>query len=757
VKDPEPDDLAPADDADAVLAAPAFDDPLRELLGAGGRLASVSEGYEERPAQLAMAETVAKALHGRRHAVIEAGTGTGKTLAYLAPAILSGLKVVVSTATKALQEQLVEKDLPLLQSLGLKFSFAVMKGRSNYLCHLRKEQFDSAPVFVSMAERSMYPKLRDWADRTQTGDRAELELPDGYVAWRDVSATAETCLGQPCPRYEACHVTRMRAKAAEADVVVVNHHLYFADIAVRRQQNNRAGVEVVPRHEAVILDEAHNLEEIATEFFGAQVSNYRVFDLCRDVDRATGAHPGWPADRLRASTAALAKTSEAWFKAVASLAPPEVRDRASKLEAPRAPVAPKIRSAEPAPALGLFDRPSPDAPRELAAAHEEVLARAVVVDTSIGDPEGSERRETRWTLDPKLLASTAVERDGLVEELKVLESLLGELVRTLGEDPELQGFARRTHELLEAVGTLSGPGEPGLVYWVEQRGRGVFLRASPVDVAGELARTLFVADGIPVVMTSATLSTGGDLSFFRRRVGLFESSDGPPRALETILASPFDYETQAALYLPRHLPDPTDPIFIERAVEEIAALVALARGRTFALFTSHRAMTEAHRRLAPRIPYRVLKQGDKPKGALLRDFREEPSVLFATQSFWEGVDVQGDALSMVIIDKLPFASPGDPLTSARLQAITDRGGSPFGEYQLPAAAISLKQGFGRLIRSRRDTGCVAILDRRLWTKPYGGYFRRSLPRCPTFDAFADVKHWWRDVRRHESQSPPGGG
>jgi len=250
-------------------------------------------------------------------------------------------------------------------------------------------------------------------------------------------------------------------------------------------------------------------------------------------------------------------------------------------------------------------------------------------------------------------------------------------------------------------------------------------------------------------MTSATLATGGDTTFFRRRVGLLDGQKDVRPTRELVLQSPFDYEHQAAIYVPRHLPDPSDEAFITPAVEEIAALIALAKGRTFALFTSFRAMNEVHRRLGPRIPYRVLLQGQKPKGAILRDFREEPSVLFATQSFWEGVDIQGDALSMVIIDKLPFASPGDPLVAARLKHIEDRGGSAFNEYQLPSAAISLKQGFGRLIRSRSDTGAVAILDRRLWTKGYGGFFRRSLPPCPTFDRFADVKKWWKETRRHE--------
>ncbi len=300
---------------------------------------------------------------------------------------------------------------------------------------------------------------------------------------------------------------------------------------------------------------------------------------------------------------------------------------------------------------------------------------------------------------------------------------------------------------------VAGPHQPKLVYWAEVRGRGVFLRATPVDVATTLRQHLF-SQNVPVVMTSATLATGGDTRFFRRRVGLPTEGEGSERVLEAVLASPFDYTRQAALYLPRHLPEPTEESFLEKSVDDVAALIALAKGRTFVLCTSLRAMNELHRRLGPRIPYKVLRQGDKPKGQIIREFREEPSVLFATQSFWEGVDVQGDALSMVVIDKLPFASPTDPLVAARMRDIDETGRSAFSEYQLPAAAITLKQGFGRLIRSNRDTGVVAILDRRLWTKGYGGYLRKSLPPCPTFDRFADLKRWWRETRVHEERGLP---
>ncbi len=743
--DPTPEDLAP------VASAPDDDAPsrarraLREFLGTGGVLSRERAGYEERPQQLAMAEAVLEALERSTYAVIEAGTGTGKTLAYLVPAILSGRKVVVSTATKALQEQLVDKDLPLLRSLGLEFSYAVMKGRANYLCQLRHERFDQQPVFVSRDERDRYVRLGTWARETETGDRAELDLPENYVAWRDVSSTAETCLGQECPRYSTCHVVRMRQRAQEADVVVVNHHLFFADLALRRSPASRAGAEVIPRYEAVVFDEAHNIEEVATEFFGAQVSNYRLYDLCRDVDRTAKAQESWPRDAVLDATRHLAQAADAFFDELAAKAPLDAAPQARR-DAP----APKPRVSAPPPPppptnLSLFEKPAPR-PAEPAKTVEEILARSVVLETPPELLDAGDRRENRWTLEPGALLSLTAPRDGLREAMRELESLL----ESIGGDqpgPEIEGFVRRSAEAREALATLTDQDTPGLVYWAEVRGRGVFLRASPIDVAGMIKDGLF-GEPRPVVLTSATLATGGDTGFFQRRIGLKFVEDAKVR--ELVLPSPFDYATPAALYFPRHLPEPTSEQFLDVAVNEIAALIALAKGRTFVLFTSLRAMNEAHRRLAPRIPYQVLLQGQRPKGALVRAFREEPSVLFATASFWEGVDVPGDALSMVIIDKLPFASPGDPLVAARLKAIEEREGSPFGEYQLPSAAIALKQGFGRLIRTQADTGAVAILDKRLWTKGYGSFFRRSLPACPTFSAFPDLKQWWRETRRHEA-------
>lgn len=738
----------PADAPPAVDGLPPLETRVAAWFGASGPLAR-NDGFEERPQQRAMAVEVAKALTTGHHAVLEAGTGTGKTLAYLVPAVLSGRKVVVSTATKALQEQLIEKDLPSLRAAGLKFSFSVMKGRSNYLCLYRKEVFDAGPTFVSRDEATLYRRLHEWAQKTPTGDRAELEvLPEQYVAWRDVSATAETCLGQECPRYTDCHVMKMRQRAQEADVVVVNHHLFFADLALRSSPAARVGAEIVPKADAVIFDEAHNIEEVATGFFGSEVSNWRFFDLCQDVDRATKAKgSAWPAEVIASHTSRIGKAVDHFFNAVAALAPPDVAARRDAEPKPWKPVLPKAEVAPPEPVADLFSKKVADAPREMVASADEVLARAVVTDA--GPAPLDEKREVRWALEKGSLESLVPLRNVLVTELRDLERVLSDVAQGT-EDAELDGFVRRCEELRASLDLLSSQSEPNLVYWAEQRGRGVFLRASPVDVAAHLRRSLFDKDQ-PVIMASATLATGEDTLFFQRRVGLTLGTQPVRPTREAVFASPFDFSRQASLYLPRHLPEPTAPDFLDKAIDDIVALIALAGGRTFVLFTSTRAMREVHRRLAPRIPYQVLLQGQKPKGALVRDFKERSSVLFATQSFWEGVDVQGEALSMVIIDKLPFASPGDPLVSARLQAITDRGGNAFGEYQLPSAAIALKQGFGRLIRSRSDTGAVAILDRRLWTKQYGGYLRRSLPACPTWDRFADLKRWWQEERGARSK------
>ncbi len=633
---------------------------LDEILGPDGVAARVLPGYESRPQQLEMAHLVARALRGERPAVIEAGTGTGKTLAYLVPAALSEKKVVISTATKTLQEQLAQKDIPLLVQLGLPVKAAFMKGRGNYLCLLRKEQFEAAPMFMMRNEESLYADVRAWAAETPTGDRAELELPETFAPWREINSTAETCIGQKCSHYDACFIVKMRRAAQSADLVVVNHHLFFADLAVRSSSAGDFGGEVIPRYEAVIFDEAHAVEEIATDFFGVQVSNYRAEDLTRDVTRALATRPQMP----RAAQDA-------------------------------------VHHAE-----------------ETGAAFFETVGMAM-------------RSDARVPLVKNALRQSQPALDALQEALRTL----GAQLSAGASDQEISALERRCRDLSSALNTVSAADDPSFAYWAERRGRGRFLNAAPIDVAQELRARLYETTRT-AIFTSATLATGGSLDYFKQRVGLDDE------VTQAVLSSPFDYERQAALYLPTDLPEPNAPGFIEAAAETILALVRLTEGRAFALFTSYRNMQAAHQLLRDRLSWPTLLQGERPKAALLAEFKARPSVLFATQSFWEGVDVPGDALSLVVIDKLPFASPADPLVAARAARINAAGGDAFSSYQVPAAALALKQGFGRLIRTRQDRGIVALLDRRVTQKSYGRFFLRSLPPCPRFDDLESLASFW---------------
>ncbi len=647
-------------------------DPILAVLGPGGLLARRSEAYEHRPQQITMAKLVRRALDERRYALIEAGTGTGKTLAYLLPAVLSGRRVVVSTATKTLQEQIVLKDLPLLREVsGFDFEATVMKGRGNYLCLARLDRAEEDPQFTlpSREDLKAFKAVKTWAHATQSGDRAELDLPEGLSLWRELSATSETCSGQRCPRHEDCFVTRMRRKAAESDLIIVNHHLFFADLHLRTAGGpSRGGAEVIPRYEAVVFDEAHALEDVATEFFGVAASDYRIADLVRDTEHALGEELGERGVARRLER--LERVAKALFDQVEAQAP---------------------KGGDPA--------------RRLDAARSKAL----------GDPC----------------------RD-LQESLLGLKAALGD-----SEESEVQALGRRCKEIADDLHFLVSASEPGFVFWSETRARARFLRAAPIDVAEELQERLYATTD-SVVFTSATLAAQGSLDFVKKRLGLTDAETGADRyTVDTlVLDSPFDFKAQAALYTPTTLPEPTDPAFVGAVAEEIYRLCEITGGRAFALFTSLKNMTEAHRLLKDRLPYRVLLQGERPKQALLEEFKERPSVLFAAHSFWEGVDVQGAALSLVVIDKLPFASPADPVVAARIEQLREKKGDPFGQYQVPEAALALRQGFGRLIRSRRDRGVVAILDRRLTTKGYGKAFLDSLPACGRTPDREVIAGWW---------------
>jgi len=611
------------------------------FFGRGGLLARALAGYEERPAQKRFSEAVARVLRDGGLLLAEAGTGTGKTLAYLMPAVELGRRVVVSTGTKNLQEQLLDKDIPLLaRALGRDLRVAVMKGRGNYLCLMRFRSFAQAGSIRRLDEIPLFRAVEAWAPRTQTGDRAEVaDLPDRVDFWREVSAASENCIGQACPDFDPCWVTRMRQRALEADLVVVNHHLLCADLAVRQSSYG----EVIPPYDTVILDEAHLLEDVATQYFGVQVSSHRVEDLARDVERELKAGR-LDAPEVRAEVEGMRHRSERFFKLLAL--------------------------------------------------------------------ERGRRLEAGWT-------SGATE-----EEVRALSHRMAGLstaLLALKERPEpLTALAERARALHEELGFVVSADDDGHVYFVETRGRGVFLKATPIDVSVRLGELLF--DGLRAgVLTSATLAVDGGFAYLKQRLGL-------ATAEELLLPSPFDYAEQAVLYVPRGMPDPASPGFVERAAAEIVRLLSLTRGRAFVLFTSYANMNAVAERIAGEVPYPLLIQGEAPKAVLLDAFRSTPNaVLLATASFWQGVDVVGEQLSCVIVDKLPFASPADPVVSARIDRLRHRGGNPFGEYQVPVAILMLKQGLGRLIRASSDRGVLAVLDSRLVHRSYGRRFLASLP------------------------------
>jgi ATP-dependent DNA helicase DinG len=640
------------------------------LLGPGGALQAALPAYEHRPEQLQMARAVERAFSERSYLLAEAGTGTGKTLAYLVPALLSGRRVVVSTATKTLQDQIFFKDLPVLRDrMGLKFEAAYLKGRGNYLCLQRFNAFLKDPTFGSREEVGYWPMIQSWAERTETGDRSELELPENFSAWSRLSATADTCVGTKCPLYEQCFVTRMRREAESADLLVVNHHLFFADLSLRGA-GGRRNEGVLPLYESVIFDEAHALEDAASGYFGCSVSNHRLEELSRD--------------------------------AVASL--PETDGRFTTIRA----LAARVRN------------------------HAEVFFTQAPRVLGLAGAEGG------VALKPDRMAQLANPMEQLRQGLLALGSF------TASErEPELLALARRSGEMAEELTFLEKADSTDHVYWAEQRGRGVFLRASPIDVAKELRGRLYGAVDT-VVFTSATMAADGRFDYFAKRMGLYDDDGVPVAEVRTLaVPSPFDFEQQAALYLPTHLPDPAVPGFIEAAAEEILRLCEVSGGRAFVLFTSLRNMERAHELTKNRLPYQVLKQGERPKQQLLEAFREMPSVLFAAHSFWEGVDVPGDALSLLIIDRLPFASPGDPLVGARIRQIEARGEEAFEQYQLPQATLALRQGFGRLIRTQQDRGAVALLDRRIVTKPYGRAFLENLPRARRVESLEALQRWFK--------------
>jgi len=629
------------------------------IFGLGGVLEKRHPGYEFRNSQLEMARIVDQAFQKHQHAVIEAGTGTGKTLAYLIPAIRSGRRVIVSTATKSLQEQLFQKDVPFLQKhFAPNLKAALMKGRANFLCRQKVHQMEGQPILKGLDEIDWFSQIRDWEKLSETGDRSELTfLPDDAELWNRIDARSDLCGGQKCAEFQRCFVTAMHQRAEDADLIIVNHHLFFADLAIRQDDFG----SILPEYSAVVFDEAHEIEDVASDYFGRQLSSYRFEELARDAENILRI--------LRIEAAPLRK----------HLA--RLRERGR----------------------GFF--------------------------------ENFPEREGRYSFGPaERQAFLDRNREAYDELASALKRAEAELSALTPKPEEVVTLARRAAETRRELAFLLESEEKSYVYWYERRGRGVFLAATPIDVSEILHEKLFDRFDT-VVLTSATLAVGGRFDYLKQRLGVTP-------AQEVVLPHEFNFREQALLYIPRNMPDVRHPSFSAGAAEEITRLLEISQGRAFCLFTSHSQMRDVFERVSGRVKFPFLLQGTAPRSILLDRFRSTPNaVLFATSSFWQGVDVPGSQLSCVIIDKLPFAVPSDPIVAARVRALMEDGRNAFAEYQVPEAVLALKQGFGRLVRSKTDRGILAILDNRIRRMQYGRIFLESLPDYTTTQDLAEVERF----------------
>ena len=655
---------------------------LFEFFSPGGILARSPLPYEYRPGQLQMAKAVEQSLAERRHLIVEAGTGTGKTLAYLLPALRTGQRVIVSTGTKALQDQLYFRDIPFLETLVGELRVCYMKGRANYLCRHKLTALSDQPILSGLEEIDHYKQIADWERTTDTGDRAELSgLPESSALWQKLDARSEACLGTNCPDYRRCFITEMRRRALESDIIIVNHHLFFADLSVKQEAAAAPDAGILPEAAAVVFDEAHELEDIASSYFGLSVSNLRFEELARDAETLLRGKEG--ADRI-------------------SAAAQQLRDRAR-------------------------------------------LFFAVL-------PISADGRQ------PFLERERFLEESGdLYIALRTTLKLMEDEMEAMKEVDEAPGLRKRVARLRTELEFLLESNSGNMVYWMERRAAGsssqnssprsafrnqarnTFLQATPIDVSELLHEQVF--ESIPtVILTSATLTVQGGFEHLRRRLGLTD-------ARELVVPSHFRYAEQALLYLPPNMPDPRDPDFQDAAARCIERVLHLSRGRAFCLFTSYTQMRALYERLAPVLDFPILLHGTAPRKALLDEFRSTPNaVLFGTSSFWQGVDVQGESLSCVIIDRLPFAVPTDPVVQARMKAIEETGGRPFFDYQIPEAVLTLKQGFGRLIRSLEDRGVLVLLDPRITKQRYGQAFLQSLPPYRVTTTITDVEDFFSESR-----------
>ena len=630
-----------------------------------GDLSEAIPEFEPRPSQRRMASAAAKLFEQGGILLAEAGTGTGKTLAYLVPAILSGQRVLVSTGTKNLQDQIFYKDLPALrEALETPISATYMKGRNNYLCLHRFEALQQGELEQTRVDNDTLEELSEWAAQTDTGDRAEVEsLSDDIAFWSSVAATSENCIGTDCPDYQKCFVTRMRERASECDLVIVNHHLLCADAAVRQS----AYGEVIPSRTYAVIDEAHQLEDVATQYFGVSVSTHRLQQIELQGRQLLTDHINLTIEdeyrlELKSLLLDVGESASSFLNALTSL----------------------------------------------------------------------DQRTDRIHLTTDILRPASPTGQQLIHSLKKFSQALRN-IDSPSED--ITSLERSTRELQSQLSFLLEIDDQNFVYVLENNRKGVVLRASPIDVSGVVREFLFDRMN-GTVLTSATLTIDSSFQYLRNRLGISD-------AVELKLASEFDHQTKSIMYIPKGIPEPSNPAFTEAVSCQISELLHISRGRAFVLFTSYSNLREVQARLEPTLPFPILVQGNAPRTVLLREFRSTPNaVLFATSSFWQGVDVAGEALSCVIIDKLPFASPNDPLTAARMEKIVNEGGNPFTDYQIPLVVLSLLQGLGRLLRHRTDYGVMALLDSRIRTKGYGRKVMASLPPAPITNDLSDIRRFF---------------
>jgi ATP-dependent DNA helicase DinG len=623
-----------------------------------GPLARELQDYAVRKQQQDMAVSIAKAMEHEESLICEAGTGTGKTFAYLVPALLSGKKVIISTGTKHLQDQLFYKDLPvIIRSLNLPVNTALLKGRANYLCKYRLVEYEKHNRAMPVQLQDNLHTIRQWSNQTSTGDLTELaELPEKSPVHSGITSTAENCLGQECEFYDECFVLKARRRANEADLVVVNHHLLMADLSLR----DTGFGEVLPKAEFIIFDEAHQLPELASEFFGSTVSSRQILELINDTRAAY------------------------------------------------------LTDANDVPGFTEV----PDALQTSLQQFRLVLGR-------------NDRRDAWLEVAENKKITSAF--DELYEKLLTLEQALDKLS---SRSKALENCWKRSGNLLMMLKDFRERESDEYIQWLETRGQGFLLHQTPLDVS-EIFRQRLAQHECHCIYTSATLAVGDDFSHFAGQLGLGETGS-------QTWPSPFDYRTQALLYMPDDFPDPADTAYTAAVMNAALPVIKASQGHAFILFTSHRALREAAELIMNKIDYPVLVQGDAPRTELLETFRTtKHAVLLGTSSFWEGVDVKGEALSCVIIDKLPFASPDDPVFRARAARMQEQGINPFMDYQLPQAIIALKQGVGRLIRDMNDYGVLMICDPRLRTRSYGRKFLNSLPQMNVTNNIQDVEDFYK--------------